>query len=643
MWRTFLSKSGTILRILVTMAVGVAGTVVATRMLAQQVGSTAHLANVPEQPDIILEQLNSRSVVYDADGNELAILRRAEDRELVPLSKMPKQLQEAVVGIEDRNFYQHNGVNIRGTLRALVANTQSGDISQGGSTITQQLVKQSLLGTQQTVERKVKEAALAIRLEKQMPKDQILERYLNIVYLGNRAYGVQAASQTYFNKEVDQLQWPEIALLVSIIPNPTRYDPIKNPDTSKSRRALVAKRLRQLDVITPDIEETINAAPLPTTLTPVPVGVTENQTIGTNYFVEEVKRTLIADPQIGEDLLYKGGLKVYTTFDPKAQGDAEEAVRAKTPDTGGRFVSALAAVEPGSGRVKALVGGPLGGENQFNAATQEPGRQPGSSFKPFVLATAFSQGQVPNDIIDGTGPCSFPNPGGVPNPYTVSNYDGSSGATTSLQEQTVKSSNCAFVRLGRRVGLGKVVDFVGKLGITGIDTNISMPLGTEEVTPMKMAAAYAAFAADGQYSAPYLVEQVENAQGQVILQHQPSPSTAMAPEVARFVTQVLEANVERGTGTKARLWGQPVAGKTGTTQDYADAWFVGYSPYMATAVWMGNPKTSQDKMRSVGGIRVTGGTYPTEIWQAFMTKLHADLPEVSFPPAPAARFGGSLG
>ncbi|MBK6967864.1 MAG: transglycosylase domain-containing protein [Candidatus Microthrix sp.] len=170
MWRTFLSKSGTILRILVTMAVGVAGTVVATRMLAQQVGSTAHLANVPEQPDIILEQLNSRSVVYDADGNELAILRRAEDRELVPLSKMPKQLQEAVVGIEDRNFYQHNGVNIRGTLRALVANTQSGDISQGGSTITQQLVKQSLLGTQQTVERKVKEAALAIRLEKQMPK-----------------------------------------------------------------------------------------------------------------------------------------------------------------------------------------------------------------------------------------------------------------------------------------------------------------------------------------------------------------------------------------------------------------------------------------------------------------------------------------
>ena len=501
MWRTFLSKSGTILRILVTMAVGVAGTVVATRMLAQQVGSTAHLASVPEQPDIILEQLNSRSVVYDADGNELAILRRAEDRELVPLSKMPKQLQEAVVGIEDRNFYQHNGVNIRGTLRALVANTQSGDISQGGSTITQQLVKQSLLGTQQTVERKVKEAALAIRLEKQMPKDQILERYLNIVYLGNRAYGVQAASQTYFNKEVDQLQWPEIALLVSIIPNPTRYDPIKNPDTSKSRRALVAKRLRQLDVITPDIEETINAAPLPTTLTPVPVGVTENQTIGTNYFVEEVKRTLIADPQIGEDLLYKGGLKVYTTFDPKAQGDAEEAVRAKTPDTGGRFVSALAAVEPGSGRVKALVGGPLGGENQFNAATQEPGRQPGSSFKPFVLATAFSQGQVPNDIIDGTGPCSFPNPGGVPNPYTVSNYDGSSGATTSLQEQTVKSSNCAFVRLGRRVGLGKVVDFVGKLGITGIDTNISMPLGTEEVTPMKMAAAYAAFVAVDRHGA----------------------------------------------------------------------------------------------------------------------------------------------
>ncbi len=625
------------------MAIGVAGTVAATRLLAEQVGSTAHLAEVPEQPDIILEQLNSRSVVYDTNGDELAILRRAEDRELVPLSKIPKQLQEAVVGIEDRNFYQHNGVNLRGTLRALVANTQSGDISQGGSTITQQLVKQSLLGTQQTVERKVKEAALSIRLEKQMPKDQILERYLNIVYLGNRAYGVQAASQTYFNKEVDQLQWPEIALLVSIIPNPSTYEPIDHPDTSKSRRALVAKRLRKLKVITPDIEKAINATPLPTELTPVPVGRTENQTIGSNYFIEELKRKLILDPLIGADLLYKGGLKIYTTFDPKAQGDAEAAVEEKTPDTGGRFVSALAAVEPGSGRVRALVGGPLGGENQFNAATQEPGRQPGSSFKPFVLATAFTQGKVPNDTIDGTGPCSFPNPGGVPNPYTVSNYGGSGGAFTSLKEQTVQSSNCGFVRLGRQVGNDNVIGFLGKLGITGITPSLSMPLGTADITPLKMAAAYAAFAADGQYSAPYLVEKVENAQGQVILKHEPSPSTAMPPEVARYVTEVLQANVERGTGVKARIWGQEVAGKTGTTQDNADAWFVGYSPYMATAVWMGNPKGGEDKMRSVGGIAVTGGTYPTEIWQAFMSRLHADLAQLSFPPAPAARFGGSLG
>mgnify|MGYP006355142563 FL=1 len=643
MWRGILPKTGILLRILVTLAVGVAGTVVSTRMLAQQVAKTAHLAQVPKQPDIVLEQLNSRSVVYDANGNELAILRRAEDRELVPLKKIPKQLQEGVIGIEDRNFYQHNGVNVRGTLRALVANTQEGDITQGGSTITQQLVKQSLLGTQQTVERKVKEAALAIRLEKQMPKDQILERYLNIVYLGNRAYGVQAASQTYFNKSVDQLQWPEIALLVSIIPNPSRYDPIDHPDTSKTRRALVAKRLRKLEVITPEIEKTINATPLPTELTPVPVGVTKNQTVGTNYFVEEVKRSLIANPQIGKDLLYKGGLKVYTTFDPKAQADAEQAVELKTPDTDGRYVSALAAVEPGNGKVRALVGGPLGGENQFNAATREPGRQPGSSFKPFVLATAFSQGRVPNDTISGQGPCSFNNPGGYPNPYVVSNYDGSGGSTTSLKEQTIQSNNCAFVRLGQRVGQQKVVDFAKKLGVDGLDANISLPLGTEEITPLKMAAGYAGFAADGQYNAPYLVERVENAQGQEIVVHQAAPSTAMTPEVARWVTDVLQSNVERGTGTKARIWGQQVAGKTGTTQDYGDAWFVGYSPYMATAVWMGNPKTNGDKMRSVGGIKVTGGSYPSEIWQAFMSRVHADLPQLSFPPAPSARFGGSLG
>lgn len=635
-------KLGTFLRILVTLAVGVAGTVVSTRLLAEQVGETAHLANVPDQPDIILEQLSSRSVMYDAAGNELAILRRAEDRELVTMSRIPKQLQDAVIGIEDRNFYDHNGVNIRGTLRALVANTQEGDITQGGSTITQQLVKQSLLGTQQTVERKVKEAALAIRLEKQMPKDQILERYLNIVYLGNRAYGVQAASQTYFDKEVDQLQWPEIALLVSIIPNPSLYEPIDHPDTSQARRALVAKRLTELEVITPDIEEVINSTPLPTELTPVPVGLAKNQTVGTNYFVEDVKRILSDNPQIGKDLLFKGGLKIYTTFDPKAQADAEAAAVEKTPDTDGRFVSALAAVEPSTGAVKALVGGPLGGESEFNIATQK-GRPPGSSFKPFVLATAFTQGQVPNDVISGQGPCSFNNPGGTPNPYTVGNYEGSGGSTTSLKEQTIQSNNCAFVRLGQRVGQQKVVDFIEKLGIEGVKPGLAMPLGTDDITPLDMAAAYAAFANDGQYNAPYLVEKVENAQGQAILEHEASPSTAMPPEVARWVTETLQANVERGTGTKARLLGQEVAGKTGTTQDYGDAWFVGYSPYMATAVWMGNPKTAQDKMRSVGGIRVTGGSYPAEIWQDFMARVHSDKAAVSFPPAPAARFGGSLG
>lgn len=622
------------------MAVGVAGTVAATRLLAEQVGETAHLAHVPEQPDIVLEQLNSRSVVYDKDGNELAILRRAEDRELVPLSRIPKQLQDAVVGIEDRFFYQHNGVNIRGTMRALAANTESGDITQGGSTITQQLVKQSLLGTQQTLERKVKEAALAIRLEKQMPKDQILERYLNIVYLGNRAYGMQAASQTYFNKDVDEIQWPEIALLVSIIPNPSRYEPIDNPETSLARRALVAQRLRELDVISPEIEAVINATPLPTTLTAVPVGVTENQTVGTNYFVEEVKRTLAANPQVGEDNLYKGGLKIYTTFDPKSQADAEDAVRRRTPDTGGRFVSALAAVEPGSGRVKALVGGPPGGESEYNAATQG-GRQPGSSYKPIVLAAAFGEGRIPNDVIDGRSPCTFPNPGSPP--YRVTNYEGSAGSLTNLREHTVQSNNCAYVRLGRTLGLDTVVEQSEKLGLKGLDPVISLPLGTIEVTPLEIAAAYAAFAADGQYNAPYLIERVENAQGQVILEHEPTPSTAMTPEAARLVTETLEQNVVRGTGTKARLWGQQVAGKTGTTQDYGDAWFVGYSPYMATAVWMGNPDTNGDKMTNVGGIRVTGGSYPAQIWQAYMTKVHEGRPPLSFPPPPVTHFGDTIG
>ncbi len=612
---------------------------VSVAALGTAVRAVADAAESAEPEEIRLQPLSQRSVMLAADGSRLAALYREENREVVPLAEVPQVVIDTVLAIEDEDFYEHEGMNVRATLRALLANVSAGDVQQGGSTITQQLVKNALLTPKQDVERKVQEAVLALRLEDQMSKDRILERYLNTVYFGNSAYGLQAAAEVYFGVDVQQLGQPEAAFLAGLVRDPVGYDPFAAPDAAQDRLELVVDRLVAIGQIGPEEAEQFRAMPIPreprnVELLPKPK----------DYFVEEVTRLLLADPRMGEseseryNAVFRGGLTIRTTLDRRLQGIAEEAVASTLPDTGGQFTAALVSVQPGTGAVRALVGGPGFEQAKYNIATQGVGQQPGSSFKPFVLATALEQGLSPQSSIDGRGPCQFPNPDGIPDPYEAENFEGSAGGVVTLAEATHRSVNCAYVRLGLIAGLEEVAATAARMGITTpLDPVLSLPLGSKEVRPLDMAAAYATFAADGMHFPPYLVEEVLDEQGKVLFGGTAPGERAISEATARMATDVMSGVVSGGTATAARFPdGRPAAGKTGTTSDYSDAWFAGYVPQLATAVWMGSPEGNVP-MRNVGGIRVTGGSYPAQIWQAFMGPALAGEPIVAFPPSP--RFG----
>ncbi|NIT94994.1 MAG: penicillin-binding protein, partial [Actinobacteria bacterium] len=427
-----------------------------------------------------------------------------------------------VLVVEDEGFYDHNGIDAKAIGRAFIRNVSAGSIEEGGSTITQQLIKNGVVGSDRKLDRKLTEAAVAIRLERQLTKDEILTAYLNTVYFGGGAYGVRAAAEIFYGTTPDQLDWGQSAMLASLIANPSRYDPTRNPDEAHDRRDIALDRLLDTGHITEAQAEYYRSEPIPQTRF-VPA-----EWEPTNYFIEEVRRQLLDDPRLGAtpddraEALFSGGLRVYTTYDPEAQAAAEAATRRYQPDDERFFVSALAALEPGTGRVRALVGGPgFGtgpGQYEFNIATQK-GRPTGSAFKAYVLAAAMEKGLVPSDQVNGTGNCTFDNPGGFPDPYRASNFGGSGGSVSTIRSQTLRSSNCAFLRLGQIVGISNVADTARALGITSdlSDLPISLPLGPKDVTPLDMATAYASFANDGVQVDPIFVDRIEDREGNIIL------------------------------------------------------------------------------------------------------------------------------
>ncbi|HVM10116.1 MAG TPA: PBP1A family penicillin-binding protein [Acidimicrobiales bacterium] len=636
-------------------ALGLASGLLLASRPAKAILASAESSAEPTQLE--LNQLSLRSVVYDRSGGVLAVLHHDENRSPIPLDQIPEHVVNAVLAVEDDSFFQHDGVNVRSILRAAITNAEAGSVRQGGSTITQQLVKQSLLSPEKNLERKVKEAVYAIRLEEQMTKEEILEAYLNTVYFGNGAYGVQAAAETYWGVQAKDLTIEQGAFLAGIIQNPSNYDPFRNGDRGQEMRERAAARrnfaLQRMVVkghITQQEAEFLRGIPVPEGQRKKPLQTRDD------YFVEEVKQALLDDPQYNlggtyEDrfnAIFRGGLRIETTFDPRLQEAAQKAVNTQIPNTNGRFVGALASVEPSTGAVRAMVSNLNFEEAKYNLVTGRggSGRQPGSSFKAIVLLAALEEGMSPNDTIAGSEPCKVTGIKGlIPDPYEPGNYEGSKGSNGPLYKATAQSLNCAYIRLGLSLAddpiksLTKVKDMANRLGLDKVNEPVvSMSLGAKEATPLQMASAYATIANDGVRHKPYFIQRVLDRDGKVVYERKNEGERVVEPNVARAATWTLQHVVNSGTGTRARLPGREVAGKTGTSQEWRDAWFVGYTPQLATAVWMGNPN-KQDEMKSVGGIRVTGGSYPARTWNAFMTEALKGQPALKFPPPNLDEFG----
>jgi penicillin-binding protein 1A len=571
--------------------------------------------------------------IYD-DNDEPITELHVERRILVPLAQIPQSLRDAILATEDRRFYSHWGIDPIGVARAIVQNYRRGRIVEGGSTITQQLTKVLFLTPDKSLERKLKEAVLALELERRYSKDRILEMYLNQVYFGQGSYGVEAAARTYFGKSVSELTVRESALIAGLPRAPTNYSPFDRPEAAKRRREVVLRRLVEFGSIKE--EEAKRLAKTDLGLIPPERRRTTGQ-----YFIDYVQQTLEA--KYGPDLVLKGGLNVYTTLNPTMQLTAEQSLReglkalagraaqvAQTAATGAATrpgespEGAVVTVEPQTGYVKAMVGGSDFFRSEFNRAVQAK-RQPGSAFKPFIYIAALEAGFTPASQIEDS-PVSFPVGGKNGQVWKPENYDRKFRGSTTLQQALEESVNVVTVKLQERVGLAKTIQVARRLGITSpLDVNLSLALGTSDVSLLEMTSAYGTLANQGVWMPPVAIRYVTDAQGKLLEEHVPEGREALAPETAFVITQMLRGVVERGTGQAAKGLGRPVAAKTGTTNDYSNAWFVGFTPRLATGVWVG-----YDRPRSLGKDE-TGSRVAVPIWVTYMGKVLGDSPKEDFP------------
>ncbi len=581
----------------------------------------------------IFKQQAQRSLVYSADGSVLAVLHATENRSPVTIDQVPPVLINAVLDTEDSRFFTHGGFDLKSTVRALASDVKSGAAVQGASTITQQLVKTVLNTPEKTLDRKIKDAVISTRLEGRYSKRQILEAYLNTVYFGNGAYGVQAAAETYFNVNVNQVTASQAAMMAGIIRDPLGYDPVLNPHDATARRNFVLDRMVTQGHLTPDAANALKLAPMPTALTK-PQGTSDTKD---DYYVEQVKQVLLTSSTLGRNYterynaLFKGGLRIYTNLDHNLQDAAEQSVTQIIPANPQGFTGALASIEPSTGKVKALVGGPGYDKVKYNLATQGL-RQPGSGFKLFTLLATYEAGYGPNDTVDGSSPCAVKFGSNISLlKQPIKNDEGQSTGPISVTTATANSVNCAFIRMAHEAGLPKVVEMAHRLGLhQNFALNPSLVIGSEETTVIDMAAAYATLAADGVYRKPQYIDHIVDSNRHTIFTADSSGKRVLDPQISREAVQTLRAVVQYGTGTAAALPDRPVAGKTGTTELNTDAWFNGITPQLATSVWMGDPK-GRTPMSNVGGITVFGGTYPARIWHRYTAAALNGQPAIDFP------------
>lgn len=593
----------------------------------------------PARLDLATPPLATSTKIYAVDGTLVTTLAAEENRELVALDELPAHVADAVIAIEDARFLEHRGVDARAVLRALRRNAGAGEVVEGGSTITQQYVKNLLGDNDRTVKRKLKEASLAFQLERHYTKERILELYLNTIYLGNGAYGIQAAALEYFGVPAAGLSLAQAAVIAGLIRSPSASDPYELPEAAIARRNHVLDRMVELGLVTSTDARTAAGEPLG-------LRVKDARDVhAAPHFVEQVKRFVLDDPRFGETpaerrrLLFQGGLRITTTLDPRLQALAEDAVGKVRPKEPGPD-AALVSIEPTTGAVRALVGGRdyFAGtpRAKLDLATGGPGRPAGSSFKPFVLAAALEKGIPLDRVYAAPSSLELTLPHEV---WKVENYEGSGGGSADLRDATVRSYNTVYAQLVMEVGPEEAMRMASRLGVTDpLQPFPSAVLGTNDVHALSMASAYGTFATRGIQVDPTFVLKITRSDGSVVYQHQTAARRAVSRYVADQVNSVLQEVMTRGTGTDARI-GRPAAGKTGTGQAWRDAWFVGYTPDLVTAVWMGFADEGRRSMiPPATPFRITGGTWPAQIWQLFMTGALANVAVSDFalpvPPAP---------
>lgn len=605
------------------------GVLIIVLVMVLGVGCGFLTATMNTREDLADVRPPASSQIYDINGNELANIHAEENRVPVSIRQIPKDLQNAFVAVEDNRFYDHIGVDPKGILRAVVSNITSKEVAEGGSTITQQLAKNAYLTQERTMKRKIQEVFLALRLEQQYTKQEILELYLNQIYFGQGAYGVQAAAKTYFGKDVSELDTNECAVLAGIPKSPNYYSPLNSMEAAQKRKATVLDQMVKYGYMNAMTANSLKKEPLK-----LAKPHADDNSNTPKYFVNYVIQELIN--KYGADAVYKDGLKIYTTIDMDMQRAAEEAMKnlpnSSTDANGNKQPQgALVAIDPATGYIKAMVGGR--GTDQFNRATMAE-RQPGSAFKPFVFAAALESDYSPSSMIDDK-PLKIGD-------WSPQNYNRTFNGMVSLRYTAEQSLNVPTVKLAQEIGLDKVIYYAKEMGISSLvmdgssahnDKNFAITLGglTRGVTPLELTSAYGTFANSGIHVSPVAIIKVLDRNGKIMEEARPETKQVMKRSSAEELTSMLMGVVQRGTGTRANI-GRPAAGKTGTTSDYLDAWFVGYVPDLVCGVWVGC-----DDNASLGGM--TGGATPAVIWKAFMSKALNGTPVKQFEgvsPPPAA-------
>jgi membrane peptidoglycan carboxypeptidase len=611
-----------------------------------------HLGDVPPLQEALPDPAQ-RSVIYAADGKTpLAELVKDENRQVVRLKDVPKRVRNAVVAIEDDRFYQHHGVDFRGIMRAAVANIRSGEISQGGSTLSQQLIKNIVTGNSRTIDRKLREAMYAVQLERRMSKDEILERYLNQAYFGEGVYGIATAAKHYFhNKSVKFLTLSEAASLAATIASPEKFKPTRRK-TNLARRNLVLDRMLTLGFARPKEVAKAKREKL--------VVKRFKQPNRQPYFVRFITDQLLNDPRYNKELgkpgsaervrkVFQGGLKIYTTLQRTKQAEAEAAVRGQMDRFGGDPAGALASVDPTSGRIVALYGGRDFKKSQVNLATGQGGTgfQPGSAFKMFFIVAALEKGISPATVFNAPPRITIPDRRceGPDGPWRPGNAEQSPTKPYNMYEATAHSVNTWFAQLAVKVGPEAAVEVARKMGISNIPergepgysnwTICSLVLGAREVSVLDMASAFGVLANKGMRCASFSIAKVVAPnQRRPLIENRPDCHQVVDRKIAAQTVAMLRGVVTGGTGHRAALPGRPVAGKTGSAQDNTSAFFSGFTPQLSTSVWVGFRRERVQMKTQFNGGPVFGGTFPALIFHDYMAAALAGAPVIGFPAAP---------